>query len=324
MEDRQVDQLRFHGRGSELMGISIVNTVLTIFTLGIYSFWAKIRTARFYYDNTTYLGHPFEFLATGNEKASGFIKAILLFVVLVAVINLTRPGLVSILGEDLTDLVLTVLTIIIFVGLSPIIAVGKRRYLLARSCWRNIRFRFTGGIWELSKINMIGVLLSILTLGLYYPFYAVQRKRYYINNSYFGSEPFRYTGEGSELLTISLKGLFLSIITLGIYGSWWSAAVFNYHWSHTTFQDKPIAASLSGKELLIVRILSVLLIVCTLGIGIPFAMVMYKRLTLESLGYEGEPDLENIQGTMDGKASALADGVSDAADVLDVVGDFFN
>ncbi|MGB0697285.1 MAG: DUF898 family protein [Rhodospirillaceae bacterium] len=44
--------IRFTGTGEEYFRIWIVNTLLTLATLGIYSAWAKVRRLRYFYGNT--------------------------------------------------------------------------------------------------------------------------------------------------------------------------------------------------------------------------------------------------------------------------------
>ncbi|MED5348372.1 MAG: DUF898 family protein, partial [Pseudomonadota bacterium] len=43
------ERFQFHGEGGEFFRIWIVNLVLSIVTLGIYSAWAKVRTKRYFY-----------------------------------------------------------------------------------------------------------------------------------------------------------------------------------------------------------------------------------------------------------------------------------
>src|SRR5690606_23104155 len=45
-------QVKFHGNTSEYFSIWIVNLMLTIVTLGIYSAWATVRNNRYFYGNT--------------------------------------------------------------------------------------------------------------------------------------------------------------------------------------------------------------------------------------------------------------------------------
>ena len=53
----------FTGTASEYFKIWIVNITLTLLTLGIYSAWAKVRTKRYFYGNTSLQGASFEYLA---------------------------------------------------------------------------------------------------------------------------------------------------------------------------------------------------------------------------------------------------------------------
>ena len=54
---------RFHGKSGEYFRIWIVNLILSILTLGIYSAWAKVRTNRYFYGNTRLAGSGFEYHA---------------------------------------------------------------------------------------------------------------------------------------------------------------------------------------------------------------------------------------------------------------------
>ena len=54
-------RLRFTGTGQEYFGIWIVNLLLTIVTLGIYSAWAKVRKLQYFYRNTQLDGSAFEY-----------------------------------------------------------------------------------------------------------------------------------------------------------------------------------------------------------------------------------------------------------------------
>ena len=57
---RAPEQLRFTGSGAEYFGIWIVNLLLTIITLGIYSAWAKVRRLQYFYRHTEVAGsRPF-------------------------------------------------------------------------------------------------------------------------------------------------------------------------------------------------------------------------------------------------------------------------
>lgn len=53
----------FHGKTGEFFGIWIVNVLLSIVTLGIYSAWAKVRTNQYFLGSTELDNHRFSYLA---------------------------------------------------------------------------------------------------------------------------------------------------------------------------------------------------------------------------------------------------------------------
>ena len=114
-------QLDFRAKGSSFFGIWLVNTLLTIVTLGIYSFWAKINVRKFFYQNTYFQDQPFEFHATGGEQTRGFLTAIALIVGAVIVLALFSTVLTVIVGEEIAGLIVAMLTVIAFFGISLIL-----------------------------------------------------------------------------------------------------------------------------------------------------------------------------------------------------------
>ncbi|MGU7802487.1 DUF898 family protein, partial [Escherichia coli] len=71
----------FSGRGSEYFRIWIVNLLLSIVTLGIYSAWAKVRRLRYFYDNTSVAGASFDYHGNPVAILKGRILAVVLIVV---------------------------------------------------------------------------------------------------------------------------------------------------------------------------------------------------------------------------------------------------
>ena len=61
-------KFEFTGSGSEYFRIWIVNTLLTVVTLGIYSAWAKVRRLRYFYGSTQLAGSTFEYHGQGQRQ----------------------------------------------------------------------------------------------------------------------------------------------------------------------------------------------------------------------------------------------------------------
>ena len=62
---------QFNGQAGEYFKIWIVNILLTILTLGIYSAWAKVRRKRYFYGNTLLQDTAFEYLAQPIQILKG-------------------------------------------------------------------------------------------------------------------------------------------------------------------------------------------------------------------------------------------------------------
>src|SRR5262245_64818241 len=63
--------LRFHGSGSTLFGIYIVNALLILLTLGVYYFWGKTRVRRFVFGQPEFEGDGFFYRGIGLELLLG-------------------------------------------------------------------------------------------------------------------------------------------------------------------------------------------------------------------------------------------------------------
>src|SRR3954471_6959698 len=61
VQSDQPQRIAFRATGGEYFGIWIVNLLLTIVTLGIYSPWAKVRRLHYFYRHTALAGSSFDF-----------------------------------------------------------------------------------------------------------------------------------------------------------------------------------------------------------------------------------------------------------------------
>jgi hypothetical protein len=73
---RGIDTYRvaFTGSGAEYFRVWVVNIVLSVVTLSLYTPWARRRTAQYFYGHTQIAGSPLEFVAelrqSGGDKGS--------------------------------------------------------------------------------------------------------------------------------------------------------------------------------------------------------------------------------------------------------------
>src|ERR1700722_353561 len=77
---RAPEQLHFTGSGAEYFGIWIVNLLLTIVTLGIYSAWAKVRRLKYFYRHTEVAGSGFDFHGSPIRILVGRVLALVMLI----------------------------------------------------------------------------------------------------------------------------------------------------------------------------------------------------------------------------------------------------
>lgn len=286
-EGEEPRRLYFHGSGGALFGIHLLNTLLTLFTLGIYSFWGKTKVRSYLWSRTEVEGDFFVYHGTGKELMSGFCKAMLVFGIPLTILHLL-PNFLGPKGVlESTSLVLTYIIVMIFI---PVALVGARRYRLSRTSWRGIRFSFRGKTGDFMKIFLGGGLLTALSLGFYYPFFAVRRQEFMMGNSYFGNRRFEFDGKGRDLFKPYLLALLLTLPTLGLAWFWFLAGKQRYSWRHTHLDDIRFQSTVTGGKLLALHLTNLLLLVITLGVAWSWVMVRNIRFVFTYLTLEGRID----------------------------------
>ncbi|MEX2223876.1 MAG: YjgN family protein [Candidatus Rokuibacteriota bacterium] len=296
----------FHGNGGTLFGIHVVNTLLTLVTLGIYYFWAKTRLRQYLFGQTQIEGDRFAYHGTGRELLLGTLKAVLVFGVPIFVLNVIRDVLdVGVLLKVGAGLISAILLFVFF----PIAMVGARRYRLARTSWRGIRFSFRGRVWDMMKIFILGTFLTGVTFGLYYPYFLVARQTFMVSHSYFGSERFSFDGHGRDLFWPYVLAILLTLPTLGLGWVWYVARKRRYFWDHTSFGPARFACSVSGGPLLGLWAVNALLLVLTLGLAWPWVRVRSIHFAFGNLALPGPLDLARIQQDAQ-RVSAMGEGLS--------------
>lgn len=148
--------LSFTGSGSEYFRIWIVNLLLSIVTLGLYTPWAKVRRLRYFYGNTMLDGHAFDFHGNPLKMLRGFL---LVGAMLVAY-SLARR--VSPMASLVAMLAIAVLW--------PALMRAAMQFRLAKTSWRGLRFRFHGDLAGAYKafapIFVPGLALLAIGLGV--------------------------------------------------------------------------------------------------------------------------------------------------------------
>lgn len=167
--------VEFHGTASEYFGIWIVNLLLSIVTIGIYSAWAKVRTNKYFYQNTEIGGRRFDYHATGGQILIGRIIIVL--------------GFIAVQILALVPIVLAVV-MVAFLFLFPWLLVRSLRFNARVTSWSNVRFNFHGKTGGAFLVYLLYPFLVIFTLFLAWPFADRARRNFAISHHSLGKSRF--------------------------------------------------------------------------------------------------------------------------------------
>ncbi len=307
----------FTGEGPELLMLYVKTFFLTLVTLGIYSFWGRTEIRKFYWRNTKFAGHAFEYHGTGMELFIGWLKVAGVFLVYVALVTLLMVSMGQ--KESAWLLILIYLPGLILV---PLAIHGAVRYRASRTTWQGRRFVYAGKLEEMIRIVALGLILSVVTLSLYTPFFLVQLRKYIFENLWYGGQKFSFTGEGGDLLWPYVKFLLLFFPTLTLYRFWFQAKQDNYCWEKTSFAGAPFRSTINGGTLLLYTFGLGLAAIFTLGIAVPFVMCAQTKYVFSNLQMTVLPNVRLTELGQD-QAGGFGDVLGEALGTGDAIGDGF-
>jgi len=282
---------RFMGSGAALFGIHVVNVLLTLLTLGVYFFWAKVKVRAYLFSETDFEGDRFAYHGTGREMFVGFLKALVFFFIPISLLSMLPELMSAPLPVRYGASMLSYVLASFFV---PMAMIGARRYRLSRTSWRGIRFSLRARTWDFVRLWSWNTFLVASTLGLYYPIYIMRRQDFLTRHMWFGSERFGFDGRGRDLLWPFVAMVLLFPFTLGLSWFGFSAKKARYFAAHTTFGTARFASSVRALPLAWLTISNVIGLVCTLGLAWPWLSVRSLRFAYANLSLEGPLALETI------------------------------
>lgn len=184
----------FTGNAREYFGIWIVNVLLTIVTLGVYSAWAKVRRLRYFYGNTHLAGASFDYHARPIRILVGRIIVLLLLGLYNITLNVSPPA-----GAVVALILVFVIPFLIMRGL---------RFSARVTSYRNVRFDFTGGYWGAFLAYIVGAIVIYMSAGVLAPIASQWMWKYTLGNLRYGDRPISCDPRLEKL-----------------YGQWWLPAV---------------------------------------------------------------------------------------------------
>lgn len=323
----------FSGRGSEYFRIWIVNLLLSILTLGIYSAWAKVRRLRYFYDNTSVAGGSFDY--HGNPKA--ILKGRLIAFALLALYHFAAAF----------NPILALVALLVMMLAAPWLIWRSLQFKLYNTSYRGIRFGFAGSTGGVYQHFWLWPLLAGLSMGMLAPMAYQRFKRYQHSQSRFGATSFSFHGSVwgfyKVFLTtaaIWLAGVVVLFVTLGnanlmlvvinpirfaitifcLYA--WTFLAYpllatllqNQVWNNTRLGEHQFRSSMRWPRALFISVTNLLGIAVTLGLYSPFARIRMMRYRIESLTLLPAGSLDDFLAASEPHGSATSEGLGDLLD----------
>lgn len=335
--------VHFHGNAREYFGIWIVNLLLSIVTLGIYSAWAKVRNTKYFYQNTEIAGRRFDYHATGKQILIGRI------IVVVGLIVFQLMAMVPVL-------LLVGFGIMLF--LFPWLITRALRFNARVSSWSNVRFDFTGKPGRAFLVYLLYPFLTLFTLYLAWPFADRARRRYVINHHKLGRAAFHFDTPvgpiylallgasiaGGVVITLALMGLGDSMLLLEdmfdpkggeagnpiefiflmirlyvgaiaafvVGGLVYGAMMRNVIYAGTTIEGgHSLKSTVSVPQYVWIGLTNAIVVVSTLGLMLPWAQVRMARYLASQTEAVVSGSLDDFVGEVLPEGGALGDAYTD-------------
>lgn len=336
----QFQRASFTGSAGEYFGIWIVNVLLTIITLGIYSAWAKVRRNRYFYGNTVILDRAFEYHATGKQIFIGRLIVVGFFIIMNILAVIVPP-------------VAIITPIVLLIALPWLIQRGVR-FSARVTSYRNVRFDFVGTAGGAFKAIILGSIIAAITFGILAPVASRWLWRYLFNNFRYGDRKFATeprlgalygvwflsaamvvigtvivggivavvvagASAAGEGLAGELEGFnvaaFLGIyavaivyfLVYGLAALFYRAGVRNVAWSAATLDGRhELLSDVSRVRYAWIVISNIILTVLTLGLMRPWAAVRMARYVNEHTAIRVNGNIGEVLSSMEASGAAIS------------------
>lgn len=318
----------FSGQGAEYFRIWIVNIVLTIMTLGIYSAWAKVRNKQYFYANTQLDGASFNYQAVPLQILKGRLIAFTFFVVYIVTTSLF-PATGVIFG-------------LLFIVLFPWLVVKSLTFNAFYSEYRNVRFGFDGQYSEAFKVYILWPILGLVTLSLLMPYAIYKQQCFLVRNMRYGDTAFEFEPQASAYYKIALAmvgivlmtsfgvfllvtllnreaaGILTMLLTVIMYLTlfvFFTVKTTNLRFNHATLSSHAFSANYTTASYMWLVLSNTVAIVLTIGLFVPWAKVRVASYKAEHTKMQVDGDLNQFSSAVSQRVGPLGEGVSDVFDM---------
>lgn len=184
-------EVKFTGDGDTYFRIWLVNTALSILTLGIYSAWAKVRRQKYITQNLWIAGSNFDF----NADPISILKGRLIIGVLA----------VMFWFGDTLWIYLPLVALALFVPVYPWLVVRSLIFNMTQTSYRGVRFGFTKDYQSSYLAHTKALLISVFSLGIATPISILTLAKFKLNNIWIGRQKFHFGADSGLFFSRMLK-----------------------------------------------------------------------------------------------------------------------
>lgn len=215
-------QVSYRGDPAKLFPLALGTGVLGVITLGIYRFWAKARIRRHVWEKVRVGDDGMEFTGTGLEMFLGFLMAVVVLAVYLAVVQLIlfAVGIRFVFDpqsemEEIAQGISIALSFLAVLPLMLFAAYRARRYKLARTRFRGIRFAMENAAGGYMLRGLVYLLLTAVSLGLLWPLMTYRLEAYMTERTWYGGARFRQGGRWTGLYSAYFH-VVVGIVLIGL------------------------------------------------------------------------------------------------------------
>jgi uncharacterized membrane protein YjgN (DUF898 family) len=328
--------VKFHGSSHEYFRIWIVNLSLTLFTLGIFSAWAKVRKKRYFYSHTTVDGTPFQYLGQPIPILKGRMIAAAAFLTYYASSHFFTSLLPYVFAAGAV--------------LAPWVLVRSAAFNARYSAFRNMTFHFEGKylgalkalyLWGIIPVFVLGMMfnwwgkyaiagVAVFVFGVSFPWWIRRLRNFLISHSSYGNRKGTFSATGGQFFGVYFRsglimagilivaGLFSPIMTVVITKKpqlkFWLVAVpmyagyvlayayvqahsSNLVWNHTRLGPLRFQSTLRGMGMAKLYVTNAIAIIASLGLLIPWAVMRTLKYRADHMRVLQERELAEFQGS---------------------------
>jgi uncharacterized membrane protein YjgN (DUF898 family) len=341
------ERLTFTGDGAEYFKIWIVNVLLSIVTLGLYSPWAKVRRLQYFYRNTRLAEASFDYHGDPIAILKGRLIAAAMF------FTYTIAGTLNPL--------LAAVAFLAIAGVMPWFISRSLRFRMHNSSYRGIRFGFHGETSTAYWVFLGLPVLMVMSLFTLFPFWQQRMKDYQYSNASYGQVRATMAAPVREFYVTYLAGMAIMVVVIGLAGgavavasvllaatsgggpieepeamlivlpafalagfiylvgitatqAFLGSRLRNLVWDNMFLGSYRFTSDMATWPFMLLVVTNLFATIFTLGLFWPFAQVRLAKYLTTTLGVHGPATFAEFQATAGGEEQAVGEEVSEFFD----------